>query len=108
MVLIGQALVCYLPACLWKSFEGGFIENLCKGLGEFLLKKVFGSKVMIVTIADFHIEFTNARDDWNKQKNKIITYFNSKNAGARNTKYAYHYAICKAFSLIAIVSTSYY
>lgn len=39
MVLIGQALVCYLPAYLWKLFEGGFLQDLCKGLGEFAWEK---------------------------------------------------------------------
>lgn len=33
MILIGQALVCYLPAHLWKSFEGGLLKDLCTGLG---------------------------------------------------------------------------
>lgn len=34
MILIAQALVCYLPAYLWKSFEGGLLRDLCNGLGE--------------------------------------------------------------------------
>lgn len=34
MILIAQALVCYLPAYMWKSFEGGLLKDLCHGLGE--------------------------------------------------------------------------
>lgn len=44
------------------------------------------------------------RDCWAEQKKNVITYFSGKYTGAVNTNYAYRYAICKALSLMTIVS----
>lgn len=72
------------------------------------LKKSIWFEVYDSNNRRFYIESIIGRDDWTEQKKKLITYFSSKYAGAVNTKYAYYYVICKAMSLIAIVSTVYY
>lgn len=108
MILIGQALVCYLPAHVWKSFEAGLLKDLCNGLGGLSEhREIYGHEykcIYVITIP-FRIGSMIGRDGWTEQKKKLIAYFCSKHAAAVNTKYAYRYALCKAMSLITIVSS---
>lgn len=36
VVLFAQAVICFVPAYMWKVWEHGHMRALCRGLGEFV------------------------------------------------------------------------
>lgn len=105
MVLIAQAVICYLPAYLWKTFEKGLLKDLCDGIGELNWSANCHKSISIDHDCLFpYVDSMIARDKWSEQKRRLIAYFNGRYAGAVNTRYAYSYAVCKFISLISIVS----
>jgi len=81
-ILVMQAVAFYLPAYLWKIWEGGRIEMLCDGLNKPILN-----------------------EDVNEKKwQKILQYLTRKTTV--NTLYAIRFFFCEFINLVIVVSFS--
>ncbi|CAG4937181.1 unnamed protein product [Parnassius apollo] len=82
-VLLGQAVMFYIPHYLWKSWEGGRLKDLAENLN-----------CPIVT------------NHWTEQRrDQLLAYFNDLNNNGANTHnmYALRFAFCELLNLLNVI-----
>ncbi|CAK1596461.1 unnamed protein product [Parnassius mnemosyne] len=79
-VLLGQAVMFYIPHYLWKSWEGGRLKDLAENLSCPIATNV-----------------------WTEERRcQLLAYFNDLNAYTHNM-YALHFAFCELLNLLNVI-----
>lgn len=80
LVFILQAAILYIPAHLWKLYEGGLMQKICQDL-----------------------DVTFKQNSWDKKKKLIVHYFNTIYVDKIHTSYVRYFIIFKMISSVFIM-----
>lgn len=107
VVLLLEAVVFYLPACLWKRWEGRRMEQLCTPVGKYD-QGVISVCVLFFFLNTLDLLFTAETLIPIKTRMEhcdlLVNYFNSDNR-LQHANYVAQYVTCDLLNLIVSVSS---